>query len=248
MSRIDYYRMLSVSKNATIAQIKTAYRKLALQYHPDTCTTDKKTAETIFKNITLAYQVLSNVDKKSEYDRSIANYSHSATSNKYSGARNTVRDTTNGENFHISRDRFNVDEWNAYHYGEDDEEPVVVVRRTGWVDPTNKHQSYYRRKHSREATGGEKWNADTAYQKYSGNSTDPKRSTGPNYTQSRAANRRSVEEMNAVEQALRMKTAMGKLNKSRTERKEREKQSEQTNASINNSNNKPESSDSCTIS
>ena len=63
----DYYETLSVSKNATSDEIKKAYRKLALQYHPDRNKT--KEAEEKFKEVTRAYEVLSDSQKKQAYDQ-----------------------------------------------------------------------------------------------------------------------------------------------------------------------------------
>ncbi len=64
----DYYEVLGVNKNATEAEIKKAYRKLALKHHPDV-SSDKAEAEERFKEITEAYDVLSNPNKRSTYDR-----------------------------------------------------------------------------------------------------------------------------------------------------------------------------------
>ena len=64
----DYYEILGVDKNATAAEIKKAYRKKALQYHPDKNPGDAN-AEAMFKKSAEAYEVLSNPDKKARYDR-----------------------------------------------------------------------------------------------------------------------------------------------------------------------------------
>jgi molecular chaperone DnaJ len=66
--RPDYYKVLGVGKNASEAEIKKAYRKLARQYHPDRNAGDKK-AEERFKEISQAYDVLSDPDKRKQYDR-----------------------------------------------------------------------------------------------------------------------------------------------------------------------------------
>ena len=64
----DYYEVLGVSKNADEAEIKKAYRKLALKYHPDK-NPDDASAEEKFKEAAEAYEVLSNAEKKAQYDR-----------------------------------------------------------------------------------------------------------------------------------------------------------------------------------
>jgi curved DNA-binding protein len=64
----DYYQILGVNRNATPEEIKKAYRKLAQKYHPDKAKGNKKEAEAQFKKISEAYAVLSNVDKRKEYD------------------------------------------------------------------------------------------------------------------------------------------------------------------------------------
>lgn len=64
----DYYEVLGVSKDASAADIKKAYRKLALQYHPDKNPGDKE-AEEKFKEAAEAYDVLSNADKRAKYDQ-----------------------------------------------------------------------------------------------------------------------------------------------------------------------------------
>ncbi|MEN8154033.1 MAG: molecular chaperone DnaJ [Acidobacteriota bacterium] len=63
----DYYKVLGISKNATLAEIKKAYRKLARKYHPDLNPGDKA-SEKKFKEITEAYEVLKDPKKKKQYD------------------------------------------------------------------------------------------------------------------------------------------------------------------------------------
>jgi len=68
MSKRDYYEILEVSKNATADEIKKAYRKKAIQYHPDKNPGDKASEEK-FKEAAEAYEVLSNADKRKRYDQ-----------------------------------------------------------------------------------------------------------------------------------------------------------------------------------
>lgn len=63
----DYYEILGISKNAPADEIKSAYRKLALKYHPDR-NKDNKEAEDKFKEATEAYEVLSDAEKRKAYD------------------------------------------------------------------------------------------------------------------------------------------------------------------------------------
>jgi len=73
-AKSDYYDVLGVSKNASADEIKKAYRKQALAWHPDRHKEDKETAEKKFKEINEAYQILSDSQKKSAYDQ----YGHAA--------------------------------------------------------------------------------------------------------------------------------------------------------------------------
>jgi molecular chaperone DnaJ len=72
-SKRDFYEILGVSKTASAEEIKKAYRKVAMQYHPDRNPGDKS-AEDKFKEAAEAYEILSDADKKSQYDR----FGHSA--------------------------------------------------------------------------------------------------------------------------------------------------------------------------
>ena len=70
MTKRDYYEVLGVSKNATADEVKKAYRNLALKYHPDRVTADKKKeAEERFKEISEAYEVLIEPQKRANYDQ-----------------------------------------------------------------------------------------------------------------------------------------------------------------------------------
>src|SRR5215475_7006961 len=80
VTKVDYYEVLSVSRDASDQELKTAYRKLAMQYHPDRNPGDAN-AEEKFKECSEAYQVLSDPDKRAAYDR----YGHAAFNGSSSG-------------------------------------------------------------------------------------------------------------------------------------------------------------------
>ena len=80
MSKKDYYETLGVDKNASQAEIKSAFRKLAKQYHPDIC--KEENAEAKFKEVQEAYAVLSDENKKRQYDQ----FGHDAFTQGSSGA------------------------------------------------------------------------------------------------------------------------------------------------------------------
>jgi molecular chaperone DnaJ len=81
VTRGDYYEILGVSREATDPQIKSAYRKLALQYHPDRNPGDKQ-AEERFKEAAEAYAILADAEKRQLYDR----FGHAGVSGAGAGA------------------------------------------------------------------------------------------------------------------------------------------------------------------
>lgn len=80
MAKKDYYELLEISKNATPDEIKRAFRKQAMKYHPDR-NPDNKEAEQRFKEINEAYEVLKDDQKRASYDQ----YGHDAFSNAMGG-------------------------------------------------------------------------------------------------------------------------------------------------------------------
>ncbi|KFK24764.1 hypothetical protein AALP_AA8G022000 [Arabis alpina] len=67
--RKDWYKILAVSKTASIAEIKKAYKKLALQWHPDKNVGNREEAENKFREIAAAYEILGDDDKRARFDR-----------------------------------------------------------------------------------------------------------------------------------------------------------------------------------
>src|ERR1700748_936666 len=76
MAKRDYYEVLIVTRTASADEIKKSYRKIALQYHPDRNPGDKESEEK-FKEAAEAYDILSNPDKRAQYDR----FGHASTGN-----------------------------------------------------------------------------------------------------------------------------------------------------------------------
>src|SRR6266536_5243907 len=76
----DFYEILGVAKGASADEIKKAYRKVAMQHHPDRNPGDKS-AEEKFKEAAEAYEILSDADKKAQYDR----YGHAGVSSNGRG-------------------------------------------------------------------------------------------------------------------------------------------------------------------
>ena len=105
-SQIDsatLYEVLEVSPEATLQDIKKAYRRLALQYHPDRNAPENKEEATIkFRQVSEAYEVLSDADRRRNYDSSLINRHESGyhysepttytTPNRYNGRKNYYRD------------------------------------------------------------------------------------------------------------------------------------------------------------
>ena len=77
----DYYEILGVPKDADQDTLKRAYRKLARENHPDVSKEPKEVAEEKFKEISEAYEVLSDANKRSMYDQ----YGHAGVNQQFSG-------------------------------------------------------------------------------------------------------------------------------------------------------------------
>src|SRR5437763_1424003 len=80
MAKRDYYEILGIEKGAEVEEIKKAYRKMAVKYHPDE-NPDNKTAEVQFKELGEAYEVLCDPQKRAAYDQ----YGHAAFDRRASG-------------------------------------------------------------------------------------------------------------------------------------------------------------------
>lgn len=90
MAKRDYYEILGVDKGASKEEIKKAYRKIAIKYHPDK-NPDNKEAEDMFKEAAEAYEVLSNDEKRQRYDR-FGHQGMGGASGGYSGGSMNMED------------------------------------------------------------------------------------------------------------------------------------------------------------
>lgn len=93
MAKRDYYEVLGVSRNATTDEIKQAYRRLAKQYHPDMNPDNRKQAEEKFKELSEAYEVLVDEEKRRLYDQ----YGHEGVSQRFSPGGFQWRDFSHAE-------------------------------------------------------------------------------------------------------------------------------------------------------
>lgn len=75
MKQKNYYEILGVDKRSTIEEIKLNYRKLAKKYHPD-ANVDNKEAEEIFKDLNMAYETLTDKEKRKSYNRQVSKYGY----------------------------------------------------------------------------------------------------------------------------------------------------------------------------
>ena len=96
----DYYAVLGISRVATIEEIKTTYRKLALQFHPDKNKTSE--AEVIMKEINEAYDVLGDPENKGRYDIVFNHYINPPIYIRYQSGGTNFQQTMDGNGFTVT--------------------------------------------------------------------------------------------------------------------------------------------------
>jgi DnaJ-class molecular chaperone len=165
------HKILGVSKTATLNEIKLAYRKLALQLHPDTNGGDIKKSEQ-FKQVASAYEILSNPEakKKWEFEQRYGNgwgdMQQHTTSHPF-----RQRGTTKGGGIH-----FDEDEWNAFHYGIDLDDfdfsgpdEFIIDMATGQVKRSSRKQKGSKKNNSStaSASASSSTNRHNSFQEFS---------------------------------------------------------------------------------
>ena len=109
MNNPDYYKLLNISKNATNDDIKKAYRKLAIKWHPDK-NNNSKESEEMFKKIAEAYSVLSDNNKRQQYDLRSHGSSDNGLVFDFDSAEQLFSNIFNSPiySFNFNEDNFNV--------------------------------------------------------------------------------------------------------------------------------------------
>ncbi len=151
---MDFYKVLNVSRNSSSADIKKAFRKLALIYHPDVNGSDESKTQK-YKQITKAYETLYNENLRNQYDRD-----HGI--NRFTETSSTHTSSTQNSSFNsskVTRKTMNYEQWkqSTNRQKDDDAEDIAYVcttiYRNPWMDLDSKYPrsyGYFRRKQERE--------------------------------------------------------------------------------------------------
>lgn len=165
----NYYRVLGIARTASLPEIKAAYRKLALRYHPDVA---GKAGEERFQRLTTAYETLSDRSRKRQYDSDFVHGGGFKRPWSPDDARTAWREnrpqTAYNPAGHAARrqqskpavdsQKFNLEEWEAQHYGEEgggdggSQNSRSNVRSKSWMDMggANSHQEFFKSKMKRQ--------------------------------------------------------------------------------------------------
>jgi|MDTB01.2.fsa_nt_gb curved DNA-binding protein CbpA len=223
----DYYKVLGVARNATSAEIKKAYRSLALKHHPDV--SGNEASREKFQGISTAYQTLTDRAKKRQYDSDLIHRSGTMPwhpDNRGPGMRSRPQTSYNPAGFAqrargaaqaapIDSAKFNMKEWEAQHYGEENkngeqEFTQSNVKHKSWMHMgQNSHQDYFRRQEraKRERENGQAKGTEGNEDRYEG----PQK-TAEKASQSLARKR---QERQRIEQERRSNPNAAKIAKER---------------------------------
>jgi curved DNA-binding protein CbpA len=172
MQATDHYRTLGISRDATLEDIKAAFRQQAKMYHPDVNPGDT-TAEESFKRANEAYTVLCDSATRAAYnlDNAFAGYDWTKAPSPEFGGR--VRRHAGGRPAWVRTDDvphrptynpIDLKEWLRSHYGLSEAERAARIRAAEQADerfPGNKHRNWEARRSARNRPGGAgQWNAD----------------------------------------------------------------------------------------
>jgi curved DNA-binding protein CbpA len=154
MSFKDYYKVLQIPRTASLDQIKKAYRSLALSLHPDVTHGDKK-KEIQFKEVVEAFETLSDTALRSLYDSRFGIGSPGSrfdSTSSYSRRTSTSYRPTAKSTQAVSSEQFNMEVWNAWHYGDNAVVSEAVKQTRSWMeDERSPHKSYYEKKAVRQS-------------------------------------------------------------------------------------------------
>ena len=130
----DYYKILGLTKSATAEEIKKAYRKLAVKYHPDK-NPGNKAAEEKFKKVSEAYEVLSDPKKRADYDQFGSDYFRAGGAGGKTGTAQTGRYQEDGEEI--------MDAWFVGFYpAEEPRYTIAVLLDSGTHDSDDAAQVF----------------------------------------------------------------------------------------------------------
>ncbi len=143
---MNYYEILGIKKDATNSEIKESYKKLVKKYHPDIYPGDKTFAEKKMKEINTAYDTLSDLEKKAEYDNTIS------TSIPHYQYTNPSSQSAYNDPYHSYTSNHHHYEWynkyhstNSSHYTDTHKDGSEHDYST-YVNYENRYRSYYRTK------------------------------------------------------------------------------------------------------
>ena len=129
MKPADLYKILRVPRTATVNEIKVAYRRLAIEFHPDTSKGSKEKAAELFKEIASAYATLGDAEQKVTYDREIGNWDWTEDPSKERdpfyerkhtpfGAATQRTPSPRAAKGPVKSEHFDENLWNHEHYGD----------------------------------------------------------------------------------------------------------------------------------